>query len=420
MVRTLSSTLVHQKCHRCQDCKCEDHIHDEVSTMSSTDDAPTQSAPSPTRTPSTPSTNSASKSEEKSLAQIMATYGSPGSSSNPAVWDYGENTQSTPFTVQDAEEQFPRLQVVPTERSPPTSQQPTVSSSSALPHATPRFSLPPRRTRTPAPTPPVIVVKLDAATQTSTPTTLTAAARSLIRANPAAALLASSIMHQAASTIQRRFKRHFSRTEVFRKKAKSLIVHQENAHFARYLSRVLALQSFHFGDKTLGSPANHSELQHEPKFGGFPLSIVNARARELTGVSPRDKCLASKMTIDSAVVLIFEHDQLARKFKLDQFRCTRDEWCKHIFGPYTQTAETIHPTHVPTRSHMHSSPRQCERQNRTVLGYRRGGTVYPRTTKITEELGRLLNRLELRQAPRVRLRIKYASLSAYQRAATQN
>ena len=160
-------------------------IHDEVSTMPSTDDAPTQSAPSRTRTPSTPSTNSASESAEKnSLAQMMATYISSNSSSNPAVWGYGENTHSTPFTAQDAEEQFPRLQVVPTERSPPTSQQSAVSSSSALLHATPRFSLSPRRTRTTAQTPPAIVVKLDAATQTSTPTTLTAAARSLIRANP--------------------------------------------------------------------------------------------------------------------------------------------------------------------------------------------------------------------------------------------
>ena len=34
---------------------------------------------------------------------------------------------TTTFTVQDAEEQFPRLQVVPNERSPPTSQQSTVS-----------------------------------------------------------------------------------------------------------------------------------------------------------------------------------------------------------------------------------------------------------------------------------------------------
>ena len=32
------------------------------------------------------------------------------------------------------------------------------------------------------------------------------------------------------------------------------------------------------------------------------------------------------------------------------------------FGLYTQTAGTIHPTHVPTRSHMPSSPGQCERQ----------------------------------------------------------
>ena len=106
-------------------------IHDEVSTMSSTDDAPTHSAPSPTHAPSAvPSTNSASEpAEKKSLAQMMATYGSSNSSSNPAVWGYGENTHSTTFTVQDAEEQFPRLQVVPTERSPPTSQQSTVPSS---------------------------------------------------------------------------------------------------------------------------------------------------------------------------------------------------------------------------------------------------------------------------------------------------
>ena len=152
-------------------------IHDEVSTMSSTDDAPTHSAPSPTPTPSTPSTSSASESKEKSLTQIMATYGSPGSSSNPAVWGYGENIHSTPFTVQDAEEQFPRLQVVPTERSPTTPQQSTVSSSSALPHATPRFSLPPRRRRSPVDT----ATMVDASTQTTTATTLTAAARSLIR-----------------------------------------------------------------------------------------------------------------------------------------------------------------------------------------------------------------------------------------------
>ena len=264
-------------------------MYDEVSVMSSTDDAPTQSAPSPTRTPSTPSTNSASKSEEKSLARIMATYGSPGSSSNPAVWGYGENTHSTPFTVQDAEEQFPRLQVVPTERSPPTSQQSTVSSSSALPHATPRFSLSPRRTRTPALIPSAIVVKLDAATQTSTLTTLLATASSLIRANPAAVLLASSMMNQAAPTIQRRFKRHVTRTEFFRKKAESFIQRQENNHFAIYLSRVLALQSFIV--ESSAPQITTTEQGHERKFGGFSLSAIDARALELTVVSPRAKCL---------------------------------------------------------------------------------------------------------------------------------
>ena len=396
-------------------------IHDEVSTMSSTDDAPTQSAPSPTRTPSTPSTNSASKSEEKSLAQIMATYGSPGSSSNPAVWGYGENTHSTPFTVQDAEEQFPRLQVVPTERSPPTSQQSTVSSSSALPHATPRFSLSPRRTRTPAPTPPAIVVKLDAATQTSTPTTLTAAARSLIRANPAAALLASSIMHQAASAIQRRFKRHVTRTEFFRKKAESLIARQENIHFAKYLSRVLALHSFYFGGMgTLDSPENHpqtaenhSELQHKQKFGGFPLSVVDARALQLTRLSiDKQSCLSS-----SKVSLLGNSSWTI-------FHAPETNGTSTSFGPYTQTAETIpldlRP--VPTcNHHMPISPRKCERQTVTVvstwLPYPRGSHRI-RTIKITQELGRSLNQLELRKAPRVRLRLKHASLSAYQRVIT--
>ena len=398
-------------------------MYDEVSVMSSTDDAPTQSAPSPTRTPSTPSTNSASESaEKKSLAQIMATYGSSNSSSNPAVWGNGENTQSTPFTSTDAEDQFPRLQVVPTERSPPTSQQSTVSSSSALPHATPRFSLSPRRTRTPAPTPPAIVVKLDAATQTSTPTTLTAAARSLIRANPAAALLASSIMHQAASAIQRRFKRHVTRTEFFRKKAESLIARQENIHFAKYLSRALALHSFYFGGMgTLGSPENHSELQHKKKFGGFPLSIVDARALKLTAISPKKHKSSEVMTIDSAVVLIFEHDHIARKFKLDNFPCTRDEWYKYIFWPVhanggDHTDQPFNPRADMQSPYANLAAKMRAPNRNGSLAHPRGSTKYPR--KITEELGRSLNQLELRKAPRVRLRLKHASLSTYQRVIT--
>ena len=181
---------------------------------------------------------------------------------------------------------------------------------------------------------------------------------------------------------------------------------------------MLALQSFHFGDKTLDSPANHSELQHEPKFGGFPLSIVNVRARELTGVSPRDRCLTSEMTIDSAVVLIFEHDQLARKFKLDQFPCTRDEWYKYIFWPVHANGGN-YPSDPRANTEPYAQLATATRAPKPYgSGYRRGSTVYPRTTKTTEELGRLLNRLELRQAPRVRLRLRHASLSAYQRAVT--
>ena len=84
-------------------------IHDEVSTISSIDDAPTHSAPSPSPTPSTPSSNSLKSAEKKSLAQIMATYGSSNPSSNPGAWGSGENTHSTPVTVPGAEEQFPRL-----------------------------------------------------------------------------------------------------------------------------------------------------------------------------------------------------------------------------------------------------------------------------------------------------------------------
>ena len=155
---------------------------------------------------------------KKSPAQIMATYGSPNSSSNPGVWGNGENTHSTPFTVPGAEDQFPRFYEHQRKHASRHSAVQQATSSPALPQATPRFSLPPRRTRTPAPIPPINFAKLDAATQTSTPTTLLATALSLIRANPAAALLASSIMHQAASTIQRRYKRHFTRTEFFRKK----------------------------------------------------------------------------------------------------------------------------------------------------------------------------------------------------------
>ena len=175
-------------------------IHDEVSTTSSTDDAPTHSALSPTPTPSTHSSNLLESAEKKSLAQIMATYGSLSSSSNPGVWGNGDNTHSTPFTVPGVEEQFPRLHEHQRKHASTSQQSNKATSSPVPPHATPRFSPSPRRTRTPAPIPPAIVVKLDSATQTSTRTTLLATALSLIRANPAAIIC----LHLAVCTKQHR------------------------------------------------------------------------------------------------------------------------------------------------------------------------------------------------------------------------
>ena len=127
------------------------------------------------------------------------------------------------------------------------------------------------------------------------------------------------------------------------------------------------------------------------------------------------------MTIYSAVVLIFEQQQLVRKVSLGKFPCTRDEWYKYIFWPVHANGGDY--PFGPLAS-MQSPYAKLATTMRTPQpygsGYRRGGTVYPRTTKITEELGRFLNHLELRKAPRVRLRLKHASLSAYQRVITPN
>jgi len=145
--------------------------------------------------------------------------------------------------------------------------------------------------------------------------------------------------------------------------------------------------------------------------------MVDARALELIIVSPKATCSPSEMTIVSAVVLIFEHNQLSLKVSMDKFPCTRDEWYKYIFwpvhanggnypsdprantpSPYTQLATTMRAGGTPE--------------------HERGSTIYPRTTKITKELGRSLSSPELRKAPPVRLRLQYASLSAYQRVIT--
>jgi hypothetical protein len=129
-------------------------------------------------------------------------------------------------------------------------------------------------------------------------------------------------------------------------------------------------------------------------------------------------------------VLIFEQSQLARKFKLDNFPCTRDEWYKYIFWPVHANGGD-YPLDLRAVADGKQSPyaeiaTAMRAPNRSInSGYRRGGTVYPnvnrqpnRKIKITQELGRSLNQLELREAPRVRLRLKHASLSAYQRVTT--
>ena len=204
-----------------------------------------------------------------------------------------------------------------------------------------------------------------------------------------------------------------------RNRSYNAIQRQENIHFARYLSRVLALQSFHFGYRKLDGSKweQRNKLQHEPKFGEFPLSMVDARALELNIVSTKATCSPSEMTIDSPVVLIFEHNQLSLKVSIGKFPCTRDEWYKYIFWP-------VHANggNYPSDSRANTPLPYAQLATAMRAGgtpeYERGSTIFPRTTKITEELGRSLNRLELRKAPSVRLRLRYASLSAQQRGIT--
>ena len=169
----------------------------------------------------------------------------------------------------------------------------------------------------------------------------------------------------------------------------------------------------------LDSQENHSELQHKQKFGGFPLSVVDARARQLNPLS-----------IDSAVVLISEQSQLARKFKLNDFPCTKNEWYKYIFWPVHANGgdqqyfdECLTKVNTSPYAKLATTMRTPQLYGST---YQRGSTVHRRSTNMKEswsltqqqELVRLLNRLELRQPPRVRLRLQPASLSAYQRAIT--
>ena len=99
------------------------------------------------------------------------------------------------------------------------------------------------------------------------------------------------------------------------------------------------------------------------------------------------------MTIDSAVVLIFEQQQLVRKVPVDKFPITKDEWYKYIFWP----------VHANGGDQYLNEQYGHMRAPIPKMGFQRGSTIYPRTAKITEELGRSLNSIELRKAPPVRL-----------------
>ena len=85
------------------------------------------------------------------------------------------------------------------------------------------------------------------------------------------------------------------------------------------------------------------------------------------------------MTIGSAVVLIFEHDHIARKLKLDQFPYTRDEWHKYIFWP-------VHANggNYPSDPRANTAPYAQLATKMRAGGkpeHQSGSTLYPRTTK---------------------------------------
>ena len=128
----------------------------------------------------------------------------------------------------------------------------------------------------------------------------------------------------------------------------------------------------------------------ERKFGGFPLSVIDARARELTVINPRAKCLPSEMTIDSAVVLIFEQQQLVRKVSVDKFPCTKDEWYKYIIWPIHANGGD-HPSYHPSdpRTDMTSPYAKLATTMRApirTMDYQRGSTISYARPKLPKSL----------------------------------
>ena len=172
------------------------------------------------------------------------------------------------------------------------------------------------------------------------------------------------------------------------------------------------------------------EQSPERKFGGFPLSIVDGRALELTVVSPYKECQPSELTIDSATALVLEQ-QILRSVSVENqyitLPCTRNEWYKCIFWP-------VHANGGDHSCLQHGLKKDCAdsqlaikmRLPKQTNGpvYSRGSTTFQRplylcheSYYLTSELCAILNNREARTVPPVRLRLQYASLSAYQRIA---
>ena len=170
------------------------------------------------------------------------------------------------------------------------------------------------------------------------------------------------------------------------------------------------------------------EQSPERKFGGFPLSIVDGRALGLTVVSPCKECQPSELTIDSATALVLEQQTLRSASVGNQhitFPCTRNEWYKYIFWPVHANGGDHSCLHYGLKntapySQLAIKMRLPKQTNGPV--YSRGSTTFQRPLHLchesyylTSELCAILNNLEVRTAPLVRLRLQYASLSAYQR-----
>ena len=127
-------------------------------------------------------------------------------------------------------------------------------------------------------------------------------------------------------------------------------------------------------------------------------------------------------------MLISEHNQIARRLKLDDFPYTKDEWYKYIFWPVhvnggdhqyldeRRTQDNPSPyAKLATTMRAPQNPRYRRGTIHTTMINSELRGVHPRTTF---ELGRTLNRLELRTAPQVRLRLQFAALHCYQHVIT--